>query len=420
MIERHTLKNGLRVVAQKSKNSFATSVIVLVKTGSRNETSDIHGISHFLEHMNFKGTKKRSTYKDIAKEIDGMGARNNAFTGKEYTGYFIQADKKHFSKSLDILSDTTFHSTLPQDELEKEKGTILEEINMYEDTPMSLVPDLFEQILFENAQMSQNVLGEKEIVKAISSEVMKNYRDKYYTAGNVIVSCAGSLPDDYLKQIEDYFGDIPEGTVDYFGAKRSNELYKKRVYLKKKDTEQAHIYIGLESYDMKNPSKYAQDLLSTILGGNMSSRLFTEVREKRGLAYYVNSRAEANSDSGLFKVRAGLNIQKTEEAVKIIKEELEKSKNDITTEELKRAKDYIIGTMALYEENSMNVAEENAEEDLIGDGALPIQERIKLYEKVTLDEVQGVAREIFQPGKLKLAVIGPYENEEKFGKILDN
>lgn len=418
MIERHTLKNGVRIIAQKSRNSFATSVVVAVKTGSRNETPDIHGISHFLEHMCFKGTKRRPTAPDIAREIDSMGGRNNAFTSKEFTGYYIQADKKYFHQSLDILSDMVFNSVLSQDEIEKESGTIIEEINMYEDTPMYNVSDIFEQILFKNSQIAQNVVGKKEIIKAINADVMRNYRDKYYKAGNVIVSCAGNLPEDYIKQIEEFFGNVSEGKNDYISAERDNKLYQKKVNLKKKDTEQAHIYMGVEAYDIKNSSRYAQELLATILGGNMSSRLFIEVREERGLAYYIRASAETNSDSGMFTVKAGLNIDKTEEAVKIIKEELEKSKRDITEEELKRAKDYLVGTMALNQESSINVADENALEDIIGGKALPLKERIKFYEKVSLDEVQSVAREIFQPEKLKLAVIGPYENESKFVKIL--
>jgi len=420
MIERHTLKNGVRIIAQKSKNSFAASVVVAVKTGSRNETPDIHGISHFLEHMCFKGTKKRPTVPDIAREIDSMGGRNNAFTSKEFTGYYVQADKKYFSQSLDILSDIAFNSVLSQEEIEKESGTIIEEINMYEDTPMYNVSDFFEQILFENAQMAQNVVGEKKTIQAINSDVMRSYRDKYYRAGNVIVSCAGNLPDDYVKQIEEFFSNISKGTSNYISPKKDNKLYKKKVYINKKETEQAHIYMGVEAYDIKNPSRYAQELLATILGGNMSSRLFIEVREKRGLAYYVRASVEANSDAGMFAVKAGLSISKTEDAVKIIKAELEKSKKDITVAELKRAKDYIAGTMALNQESSINVADENALEDIIGGKSLPLEERINLYEKVTLGEVKNVAEDLFRKEKMKLAVIGPFQNEKKFVKILEN
>lgn len=419
MIQRHTLKNGLRVVAQKSDNSFATSVLVMIKTGSRNETADIHGISHFLEHMCFKGTKKRPGTPDIAKEIDSMGARNNAFTSKEYTGYYIQADKKHFVSALDILSDMVFHSTLMQKEIEKESGTIIEEINMYEDTPISLVPDLFEQILFENILLAQNVIGKKETVQAINTGIMKKYRDKYYKAGNAVVSCAGNLPDDYLQKIEKFFGSVGAGGNEYIQPEKENKLCGKRVFLRDKDTEQAHIYMGVESYSIKHPMKYAQKLLAVILGGNMSSRLFTEIREKRGLAYYVSSGAETNFDSGLFKIRAGLNTGKTEEAVKIIKAELERSKKDITGEEVKRAKDYTIGNIALSEENSMNVAEANAWGETLGVKPLTLEERIKLFEKVTLDEVTAVANEIFKPENLRLAVIGPFKTSDKFVKILE-
>ncbi len=418
MIAKHTLQNGLRIIGQKSKGTLAASVLVVIKTGSRNETPKIHGISHFLEHMCFKGTVRRKTAPDIARETDSMGAKYNAFTSKEFTGYYIQADKKFFDKSLDILSDMTFYSVLAQKEIEKESGTIIEEINMYEDTPMYNISDIFEEILFENQQMAQSVIGEKDVIKSITSDVMKQYRDKYYTAGNVIVSCAGNLPDDYTNRIEKYFGDVPEGADDYAG-KRTNKIYNQRVRLSKKDTEQAHVYMGLESYDVNSPDRFATDLLATIIGGNMSSRLFMEVREKRGLAYYIKAVDESNHDTGMFTVRAGLNVAKTEEAVKIIRNELLRAGSSIKEEEVKRAKDYIFGTMALSEENSINVADQNGLEEIIGGKALTLEERIKLYNKVALDDVLRVANDIFKPEKLKLAIIGPYENEQKFAKILE-
>jgi predicted Zn-dependent peptidase len=418
MIERHTLDNGLRIVAQKIPGSFATSILVMIKTGSRNETPEIHGISHFLEHMNFKGTEKRPTYQDIAKEVDSMGAENNAFTGKEYTAFYLKSDKKHFEKSLDILSDITFCSTLPEEELEKEKGTIIEEINMYEDTPMYLAPDLFEQILFENIQLSQNILGEKQTVKGISAEVMREYRDKYYNPGNAIISCVGSLPDKYTELIGKYFGQLSGKKEDYIVSKRDNQAYQRSINIKNKKTEQSHIVFGVEAYDINSQKKYALKILSIILGGNSSSRLHEEIREKRGLAYYVHSFTEENFDSGVFGVRAGLNTEKTEEAIKIIRDELLNSKNNIKEDDILRAKEYIRGAAALAEEDSMSIANRLATEDILGGKALPIEERLKLYEKVSLDDVKSVAKEIFKPEKIKLAVIGPYENEDKFVKIL--
>ncbi len=417
MIERHVLQNGIRTLGQKSEGTLAASALVVIKTGSRNETPKIHGISHFLEHMCFKGTKKRKTAPDLARETDSMGAKCNAFTSKEFTGYYIQADKKFFDKSLDILSDMTFHSILAQQEIERESGTIIEEINMYEDTPMYNISDIFEEILFENQQMAQSVVGTKKVIKSITSDIMRQYRDKYYKAGNTIVSCAGNLPNDYLKKIEKYFGSVPLGKNEYAGNK-INKLYGQRVRLQKKDTEQAHIYMGLESYDVNNPDRFAADILAIIMGGNMSSRLFVEVREKRGLAYYIKAVDESNHDTGMFTVRAGLNVEKTEEAVKIIRDELLLAGSGIKAEELKRARDYTLGTMALTEENSINVADQNGLEEIIGGKAMPLEERIKLYNKVSLEDVLRVANDIFKPERLKMAIIGPYENEEKFAKIL--
>ncbi|MDO8507819.1 MAG: pitrilysin family protein [bacterium] len=419
MIERNSLENGLRVMGQRNEKGFATSTVVMVKTGSRNETPDIHGISHFLEHMNFKGTKRRPNPSDIAREVDSMGARTNAFTGIEYTGFYIQADKNHFEAGLDILSDMVFNSLIDEKELEKEKGTIIEEINMYEDTPMYLVPELFEALLFENGQMAQNILGEKEVIKKIDFRAMRRYRDKHYKAGNVIVSCAGNLPVDYVNKVEKYFGTVSAGKEDYLG-KTENKLHHKNIILKKKDTEQAHLCMGVPAFGIKDERKYTADLLSVILGGNMSSRLWMEIREKRGLAYYVRSSVDACFDEGVFAVKAGLNVKKTEEAIRIVKEEMERAKKDITEEELKRAKDYTVGMMALSEENSINVAENNAVDDLLESKSLPLEERMKRYEKVTLKEVQKVAEDIFKPGELKLGIIGPYETPDKFAKILES
>ncbi len=245
MIERNTLGNGLRIMAQKKKDSLATSVLVLVKTGSRNEPLKLHGISHFLEHMCFKGTKKRPTFQDIAKEIDSMGAFNNAFTGKEYTGYYIKADNSHFEKCLDILSDITFNSEFDEKEIEKEKGTLLEEINMYEDDPSTDVYMLFDNIIDKNALVAQSSLGEKEPIKSLSRSILKNYRDSYYKAGNSIVSCVGNLPDDYIQKIEKYFGQVESGEKSFLESV-DNPLYEKRVFLRTKSTEQSHVILGVE------------------------------------------------------------------------------------------------------------------------------------------------------------------------------
>ncbi len=419
MIERHTLKNGLRVMEQRQKNTFACSVLVMVKTGSRNETEQIHGISHFLEHMSFKGTKKRPSFQVITREVDSLGALHNAFTGKEYTGYYLKADNEHFEQSLDILSDIAFHSKLEEAEISKEKGTIIEEINMYEDDPSTLVYLLFDTLLYKNQLVAQDALGRKESVQAMSHDAMSAYRNRYYKSDNVIVSCVGNLPQNYLKLINKYFGDIEVGGEKYLPAKE-NEMYERRVILREKDTEQSHIALGIESFDIYHKERYAADILSVILGGNASSRLMTEIREKRGLAYFVASMVDRGSDNGAFLVKADLNLKGTEEGIKIILNEMQKMKQEITEEDLKRAKDYIKGSLALSEENSLVVSEKNALEDILGAKALSLSERIKKYEAVNLSDVEKMAREILIPSKMKLAIIGPFKTPEKFAKILES
>jgi len=367
--------------------------------------------------MTFKGTVKRPTFQEITREVDSMGAFHNAFTGKEYTGYYIKADNKHFENSLDILSDIVFDSSLKEEEITREKGTIIEEINMYEDDPSTLVYMLFDEIVCGNKLVAQDSLGRKESVRIINRQKMLDYRSKYYKAGNIVISCSGSLPGNYISLIKKYFGGVTSGVEDYL-PEEENSLQKNRVILRNKETEQSHIVLGLESFSRKDPNRYAVDLLSVILGGNASSRLMVEIREKRGLAYHVASMVDRGFDNGAVLVKADLNLKGTEEGLKIILSEMQRMKTDITSGDLERAKDYVRGSMALAEENSLVIAEKNAIEDILGEKALTLSERIKKYEEVSLDDLFRMAEEIFKQEKMKLAVIGPFQNEQKFAKIL--
>lgn len=418
MIERHTLKNGLRVVAQNRPDSLATCILILVKTGSRNENSDIHGMSHFLEHMASKGTKKRPTAQIIAREIDGMGAYSNAFTNKEYTGFYIKCDYTKFEKSLEILTDTTFNSTIDIKELEKEKGTIIEEINRRQDDPETLKLELFENIIFQNSFLSQNILGSKGIIKSITSVKMKDYHKKYYKAGNIILSIVGRLPKNYMDIIDKNLSLVQKGTEKYIQTKKENPLFKKNVLLKKRDTAQSHVVLGVNAFPKKNLNTYPSDLLSVILGGNNSSRLWIKIREEKGLAYDIEAYNESGFDNGVFAIYGGINNESVFDALRIIKEEILSISKNITIDELVLAKNFVRGMISLREENSTYVTESNAIEEMLGVGALTTKDKIKLYEKVTLDEVKRVAEDLFKPEKMKLAVIGPFKDEEKFVKIL--
>ncbi len=416
MIERKKLNNGLRVIGQKKEGYAAFTFMVSVNTGSRNESEINGGISHFLEHMCFKGTKKRPNKLELMKELDGIGAESNAATGKELTIYYVKADRRHFRLVADILSDMVYQSLFLQEEIEKERGTILQEYNMYEDSPMELVPELLEEILFDRREIAQPIIGTKKSIIEISENSIKDYFSLFYHAGNSLVSCAGGLPNDYLETITEYFGCIPQKKKQEKKS-QSNELFKKKVLLKYKDTEQTHIAYGVPGYGLDNSDKFPAKVLAVILGGNFTSRLFMEIREKRGLAYYIGANTQEASDYGIFRARGGLDTQKTFEAIKIIREQFESLGDSVTEEEVSRAKEYIKGNLALSEEDSANVAESNVEE-IFGSNALTIDQKIKKYEAVTVEDVKRAAKDLIVGERTKLGIIGPFKNEEKFIKLL--
>jgi len=418
MIERHTLKNGIRVLAQNRPDSFSTSVLGLVKTGSRNEDEDISGISHFIEHMAFKGTKRRPSAIAISKEVDSMGASWNASTGREITTYQIKADNRHFENSLDILNDIAFHSLFAEKDVKKEKGAIVEEINMYEDDPGSLVYNFFDKIIYKNVRMAREVLGTRDSVSKVTENKIKLYHDKYYRAGNVVVSLVGNLPKDYLELIDEHFHSVSKGITDY--KKESlNPSYDRRVYLKSKDTEQTHAMLGVEAFAQNDKDRYALNVLTTILGGYTSSRLWDEIREKRGLAYAIWSGVHRGSDTGFLVAKAGLNTDRAEEAIRIMKDELLSIADTVDEEEVMRAKDNIKGMMALSEENSMTVAGSTGRKEILGEEVLTLEQRMKKFEKITRQDIKRVADKFIKQDKMKLAIIGPFQDEQKFVKILE-
>lgn len=418
MIERHALKNGMRVLAQGRPESLSTSVVVFVKTGSRNETEKNNGISHFLEHTVFKGTKKRVTYKEINRELDSLGARHDAFTGVEYTGYIIHASKDHFENVLDLLSDIVFEPTFPEKEISKERGTILQEISMYEDSPSDLVTKIFHNIVSEDAYVAQDVLGIESSVKSMGADEIGDYHRKQYTSNNSIIGCSGYLPEKYLDLIDKYFSRAHKGE-NILVKSKDNPLLEKKVVLKTKDIEQANFALGGVGLSKGHPDRYVSDLLLFILGGGMSSRLWTEVREKRGLAYVINAGSLSWSDCGYYEVYAGVSPDKAYEAIDLVKKELTSIKKDISIQELEMAKSHIIGVNTLSEENLMTLNFNNVKDELSAGGAISLKERTKNYEKVTVDDLKRVAENLFKPEKMKLAVIGPFKDGQKFVKILE-
>ena len=395
------------------------TVLVLVGTGSKYETKEINGISHFLEHMMFKGTTKRPGTMDIAKELDAIGAEYNAFTSKEWTGYYAKASAQKLDTTMDVIFDIFLNSKLSEEEIAIEKGVIVEEINMYRDLPQRYVNDLFERLLYGDQPAGWEIAGEKEIVTALKRDQFVDYFNSHYVAENTIVAIAGDVkPEEVTEKVGNYFENIRHGkSIGKPAVKEEQD--KPNMDIHYKATDQTHFILGFRSFNMFDDKKYALSVLAKILGGGMSSRLFYEVRERRGLAYYVRAGIEPFTDSGYFAISAGVNNGKALDAIKVILDEANKIKiNGVTAAELQQAKDNADGSMALGLEHSDSVAMNYADSVLFHNKVLTPEEELDKIKRVTLEEVHNVAKEIFESKKMNFALIGPFKDKEPFEKIL--
>ncbi len=423
--QKQTFSNSLRLVTVPMPSFESVTVLVLVRAGSRYEEKEINGISHFLEHMAFKGTVKRPSALSISSEIDGMGGEANAFTSKDHTGYYIKAAVKNTPILIDILSDILLHSKYEQAEIEKERGVIIEEINMYEDLPMRRVSDLYERLLYGDTKLGRDIAGNKDVIKTLQRQDFISYMDKFYSPANTVVVIAGGIDKianikyQISNIIEKYFGKWEKKQVEP-PEKAEDKQEKPALLLYFKDTEQAHLCLGVRSYNIFHPDRYALAVLTAILGGGMSSRLFTEVREKRGLAYYVRTSNEMYTDVGNFVSQAGVDQDRIDEAIKVILEEYRKiADKGVGEEELTKAKEYSKGRFTLELEDSKSVASLFATSLLLEGKIRTPKEIMGNVDRVTSADVQRVAKDIFRTEKLNLAIIGKYKQEERFFKILN-
>jgi len=419
--QRKILSNGLRVITIPMPSVESATVMVMVGAGSRYENKLNNGISHFLEHMAFKGTKKRPSALAISTLIDGIGGSWNAFTDREATGYFIKSASEHIDLSMDVLSDMLQNSKLDQKEIDKERGVILEEINMYEDIPMQRIDDFYKKLLYGNTPMGRDIVGEKEVIKKINREDFVNYMASLYSPKNTTVIVAGGIDS---KKAEDlvikYFGKMQSFDTLLYDKVVENQK-KPKVFLNSKKTEQTHIAIGFRTISLSHKDRHALSLLSTILGGSMSSRMFHEVREKKGLAYYIRTYAMHYQDCGSLATYAGLDSTRIEEAIKIILEQYDNVKDGklkITEEELRRAKDFIKGHLVLELEDSRAVAGFYAQQEILEKEIKTPKEAVKRMEKVTLKEVVSVAKKYFVNNGLNLAIIGDFPSGQRFENLL--
>ncbi len=418
MFHATTLRNGARVIVAPRKDTQAVTVMVFVKVGSRYESVALNGASHFLEHLMFKGTVRRPDTQTISRELDSIGAEFNAFTSKDHTAYYIKASKQHVDLALDMLSDMLINSTFDAKEIDRERGVIIEEINMYEDNPMALIEDVFEKQLYGDTPLGRNIAGTKQGIAAMDRAAMLRYRDSYYVGSNTTIVVSGSVPKNIRALIATYFQKLPSKRMGKRFVTQTG-FAKPGVVLRQKATEQVHLALGMPTFGYLDKRNDALALLSVILGGTMSSRLFIEIRERRGLCYYIRASVNPYEQVGHLAIQAGIDKQRIGQAIPAITAELAKMvRTGITTEELHRAKEYVKGKFVLSLEDSENVAGWLGKQALFQRTVKTDSERMADIEKVTRRAVERVARQVLRPKAYRLSIVGPYADRERFVKLL--
>lgn len=413
------LKNGLRVITVPMKDNPTVTVFVLVETGSEFEKKEVNGISHFLEHMCFKGTAKRPTSKDISKELDALGSHFNAFTSGEHTAYYAKADKKHLDNVLDVVSDLYINPVFPEKEMEKEKGVIIEEINMYKDLPQRIVQEEFSKLLYGDQPAGWSIAGTKEVIQKMKRTNLIDYRNKHYVASSTVVVVAGSFNEKTIfKKVAQYFKSI--GTWKKEDKKKVKESQDEaKVSLYYKDTDQTHLILGVRTFDTYNKLNIPLRLLEGVLSGGMSARLFQKMREEKGICYYVRADGDAFTDHGTFSVSAGVDSNRIVEGIKAIIEELKRLKEELVSEEeLKRVKGNLIGSMLLSLESSDSVAGFLGSQEVHRKPIKTPEDITKEIESVTVEEIRGLAQKIFVENNLNLAIVGKLNDPKPFKDVL--
>ncbi len=413
------LKNGLRVITVPMKDNPTVTVLVLVEAGSKYEEKRNNGISHFLEHMCFKGTTKRPKALDISKELDAIGSQYNAFTTQEYTGYYAKSDEKHFHQVFDIVSDIYLNSIFPDGEIEKEKGVIIEEINMYEDMPHRHVQDLVMKLLYGDQPAGWNIAGEKKNILSMKRDDFVSYHKEHYLPEATVLVVAGQVTEDeVMKEVNRVFGTLPKGKKG--GKLKVKERQTKpQALIDFKKTDQTHFVLGVRTYGLFHRKNSILSVLSGVLGGGMSSRLFVKLREEMGVGYYVRAYNDAYTDHGFLQVSAGVDNKRIEEVIYAVLEECKKLKKyKVPEEELNKVKECIIGNMKLSLESSDDIANFYGGQELLRREIKDLNQKAERIRKVTAGQVQKLAREIFKNKNLNLALIGPFKSDAQFLSIL--
>lgn len=407
-----TLNNGLRLITIPQEDAPAATVFVLVNVGSEFETKEINGISHFLEHMCFKGTKKRPKQIEIARELESMGAEYNAFTSQEITAYYAKVKKGSLNNAIDVVSDMYLNPLFREEEIEKERGVIIEEINMYEDIPQRRVGEIFMNLVYGDQPAGWSIAGEKEVIKRLRRSDFLKYRNFHYVPGKTVVAIAGGFDEEGVKkQIISNFGKAKPGKV-IKKLKTKEKQTKPRELIRFKETDQTHVVIGFRAFDIFDKRRFALEILADVLGGGISSRLFQKIRSDLGAAYYVRASSDLYSDHGVLDVSAGIQTEKVDRVIRAAMKEFKRIKDKkVSQKELKKSKEYVTGKMFLSLETSDSLAGFYGVRESLGQKFISHEDVAEGINKVTPDEVMGVARDILRNERLNLAAIGPAKNK---------
>ena len=416
---RKVLANGLRLITVPMKDNPTVTVMVLVEAGSKYETKKISGLSHFLEHMCFKGTEKRPKPIDIVRELDGLGSQYNAFTAQEMTGYYAKSDRKHVGTILDVVSDIYLNSTFPKPELEKEKGVIIEEIRMYRDMPTRHIHDVLMALLYGDQPAGWDIAGSEATVRGMTRENMAAYRKKHYLSGATTVVVAGHIePQEAEERVERAFAGMPSGQKHPKVAVKEKQR-RPNLSLVYKDTDQVHLALALRTFDLYDEAMPTMRVAAGVLGGGMSSRLFQKMRDELGICYYVGAAHESFTDHGFLEVTAGVPAKRLAEAVSALMEELRRLKKaPVGAEELARVKEYLISNMYLGLESSDSLAEFYGFQEIVRKPLQLPHEVAEKVRKVSASDVKRLVDAYFIPSGLNLELIGPVKNRKELEKLL--
>ena len=416
--ERHTLSNGLRVVTAPLDHAKSEACYVMLAAGSRYERAGNRGIAHFAEHMFFKGTERRPSSRDLTTLIDGIGGEFNAFTSKEYTGYYVRCAGERRDTALDVLLDMLRHSRFDPDEIEREKGVILEEMNMYQDTPRDHIGTVYETLMFGDNPLGWETLGTKDTIRGATRDTFVDYVGEWYTPERMVIGVAGMVGDDLTPMLEELLGDMsPDGSRRPAPAQLDRSPGP-HIAVHHKDADQAHLILGVPSYPIEHPDRYPLQMLSAVLGAGMSSRLFLEVRERRGLAYYVHGMNHSYTDAGSLLAQAGVDIKRIDEAIKVIVEQFALMASEtVDAEELEKSRALIKGRFVLRTEAPQGLIMYGLNREVLEGHVLEPDELLAQIDAVTSEDVQRVAQELIGRDKLHLAVIGPFD-EGRFDDVL--